>query len=372
VRAVHCKKCGALVDKGDLFCRVCGSSLVKKQPLSDFEIGKVAALDTIKSDFIKWIGSISLLLAILGIFGFNKVVDSAVTEKVTVAMDTLRSGIEKASVEATLKFKTLSSELDTRSAEIKQKEGDLTTLIDTSKSNVNRLKEEEGQIAKVIGEQNFVLAFKKLDYDLFRIKDISAKLRLNLKFNPQNSKKMTDYLTQSNDVFNDIKHNIAVSLDLTGNNDYFVEFGNNNFAARAGNLTIPSGIGANIIMYNFHDSDNDLINTQIDTVSKIKFAKLSIELLGDDDKSKLLLKSIDTVSIDVAINAVPIIANPILVSRVGAQISDNHFVNEVPVHWEPTEIRKQYEAHLAGPAAQEAPTTPMPPPKSPLASSAGK
>ena len=60
-----CSFCGDPHGDSDNYCPRCGRSPKKKTPYSDFELGRIAALDTIKKDFWSWFLSLFAVLSIL-------------------------------------------------------------------------------------------------------------------------------------------------------------------------------------------------------------------------------------------------------------------------------------------------------------------
>jgi hypothetical protein len=122
-----CGHCGGVLQVANNFCPNCGRRTDRSTQYSDFEIGKLAALDSIKSDFIKWIGGISVIITILGLFGFSKLVEL----------------------------------------------------------------EKKKQISNIIDNTNFALVFNKLKFDLFRIKDIALSVEISFNPASENTRVKT-------------------------------------------------------------------------------------------------------------------------------------------------------------------------------------
>ena len=89
---VACPACHAEADNEAKFCSRCGTSLDVSRGgrLSDFEIGKIAALDSLKKDVLKWVGGsagiIGAAFAILAYLGLNATLQSSITEQVKEAL----------------------------------------------------------------------------------------------------------------------------------------------------------------------------------------------------------------------------------------------------------------------------------------------
>jgi uncharacterized membrane protein YvbJ len=97
---MHCPSCGATLAQFSNFCPTCGKHLGKDVPKSDFEIGKIAALDNIKSDFLKWVLGFAAIAGIVGILSVREYVKTAVDSAVKSQLDSLSHRIDKASTGA--------------------------------------------------------------------------------------------------------------------------------------------------------------------------------------------------------------------------------------------------------------------------------
>jgi len=62
--------CHGNVEEGARFCPECGAQLRRDKTPSDYEIGKIAALASIKKDIIAWLGAPMLGITIItGVLG---------------------------------------------------------------------------------------------------------------------------------------------------------------------------------------------------------------------------------------------------------------------------------------------------------------
>lgn len=130
---MNCPSCGNVVVDATNFCPFCGKRLNKEMPKSDFEIGKIAALDTIKSDVLNWLLRIAGVGALIGIFGIHEYVKLAVDSSVKGQLGSLSQKIEKASADAedsTARARIESKQLDSTIDALGTKATDLSKSVD--------------------------------------------------------------------------------------------------------------------------------------------------------------------------------------------------------------------------------------------------
>ena len=116
-----CSFCGDIHSDSDNYCPRCGRSPNKKAPYSDFELGRIAALDTIKKDFWSWFLSLFAVLSILAAVGLNEIIKSKVGDAVTNDLQRIQKMTDDASAKALLSSAT--ADLET-----KKVDGTLATL----------------------------------------------------------------------------------------------------------------------------------------------------------------------------------------------------------------------------------------------------
>jgi hypothetical protein len=82
----ECSACSASLPNGARYCPICGTAAESTSLPSQFEIGKLFALVTIKREILTWLGGsatiIGAALAILAYFGLNETVKSTVSEQI--------------------------------------------------------------------------------------------------------------------------------------------------------------------------------------------------------------------------------------------------------------------------------------------------
>ena len=197
---MNCPSCGSVITDAPNFCPSCGKRLNKEVPKSDFEIGKIAALDTIKNDFRNWILGLAAIFGLLGFLGVREYVKSAVDSSVRDALNSLSSRIEKASTDAqdaTAKARIETKQLDTTIDMLDGKATTLTKSIDAVNSQKNRLvasaeqlqaqqrqmvkatndlDEKRKQLARIIESENLTTLFAKMRSDFYRIRTVEARV----------------------------------------------------------------------------------------------------------------------------------------------------------------------------------------------------
>lgn len=196
---MNCPSCGINVDQTNNFCSSCGKRLSKDIPKSDFEIGKIAALDTIKSDILKWFFGLVAVAGLLGFVGVREYVKTAVDTAVKSQLDALSNRIEKASndaeestAEANLETKQLNSTIES----LNNKTSDLSKSINAVDAQKGRLltatqqlderkrqmlkatddlEQKRQQLAKIIESENLTTLFAKMRSDFYRIHTLEAR-----------------------------------------------------------------------------------------------------------------------------------------------------------------------------------------------------
>jgi hypothetical protein len=199
-----CPFCANKVGETDKFCSLCGRFLNRQTPPSDFEIGRIAALDTIKKDILSWIGGGLIVLTILAAFGVNEVIKDRVSSSVDKRLEDLKRRIDeaesqsqKASARAQIESETLEADTSKLTKEQKQLEGEVSDLgrkktslvesigqVDSQKTRMeqatNDVMKKEAQLKRTIESENLTTVFAKLQHDFYRIRTLTARVQLIL------------------------------------------------------------------------------------------------------------------------------------------------------------------------------------------------
>src|SRR5215468_2507861 len=94
-----CADCKSNLPDEAKYCPACGSPVANSDRLSDFNLGKLAALIAIKEETLAWLRNwgvgIGVATAILAYFGMNELVKSTVSERVQSELRNNREDIRK-------------------------------------------------------------------------------------------------------------------------------------------------------------------------------------------------------------------------------------------------------------------------------------
>ena len=194
-----CSFCGDAHGDSDNYCPRCGRSPKKKAPYSDFELGRIAALDTIKKDFWTWLLALFAVLSILAAFGVNEIIKSKVVDAVANDLQTiqkktddasakaLQSGaeadIETKKVDRTLsdladKQATLQKSLDDtdqRKDQLEQSIIDLNAAKQRMVTATGDLEQKENALKKIIESENLATTFAELRNDHYRVRTLKVR-----------------------------------------------------------------------------------------------------------------------------------------------------------------------------------------------------
>jgi hypothetical protein len=145
----RCSVCGTDSPASARYCANCGSGLGEVNRPSAFEVGRIAALDSVKSDIVKWLGVpfaiVTAAAGVLGYFGVTNLINSEVQSHVEKEMDK--------------NFAKMTDEIMKRFVEISNEEGAIKTLeegtrktIDVSKQELSLLQENRKQLVASLAE----------------------------------------------------------------------------------------------------------------------------------------------------------------------------------------------------------------------------
>lgn len=216
-----CEFCSNVHDDSDHFCPRCGKSPQKKAPYSEFELGRIAALDIMKTEFVSWFvrpaAVVTILLAVGAYFSVNELVKNTVTVGIRENMQSMQKTIDDASTkalqssaEAAIQTKQLESKL----ADLNTKEGQLDdALTDAEKkkqdlensltqlsaarqgllSASSDLQQREAALKKVIDTENLATIFAQLRNDHYRVRTLRARVIVDYIQQPPGNKVIAQY-----------------------------------------------------------------------------------------------------------------------------------------------------------------------------------
>jgi F0F1-type ATP synthase membrane subunit b/b' len=201
-----CPSCGHVHDDADNFCPRCGRIPGKKAPYSDFELGRIAALDTIRNDFwtrfLRWASLGALLLALLAYFGVNDIIRTKVSDAVNERINSIQQRITEASTrsietsaKADLEIKKVESmlaDLETRKnrldasiVEAEGKKGELENAVDQLGAQKKQMSEgivdlrrQELELKHIIESENLSTIFAELRRDHYRVRTLKARVTI--------------------------------------------------------------------------------------------------------------------------------------------------------------------------------------------------
>lgn len=197
-----CVKCGHTLSDSAKFCDECGQpTLSANDAKFAFEIGKIAALASIKKDVLVWIGGttsvVGVVLAVLAFLGMNEVVKSTVSQQLASEIKNMRDGIDKTRqelavdvgkaqqnqsqianllTEANNKLALTSKEIEALLQEAKRKLSDAKASQDLLEASINGVISEKDKLVEAIKNLNIGALIAKLRHDFYRIRDFSANM----------------------------------------------------------------------------------------------------------------------------------------------------------------------------------------------------
>jgi uncharacterized membrane protein YvbJ len=177
---LRCQACGEMVDEDARFCSRCGVQLGSVNESSDFEIGKIAALASIKKDILSWIGApaavIGAIIAILGWLGINQMVTSSVDLKVEKSMDKIKDGIDK---EVDRLHSTTDRELEQERTSIDKITGDVLATLGKTEADQDQIASLISQDKQQISEAKTLLEQERSQIDLAKLNNDRMQLLLS-------------------------------------------------------------------------------------------------------------------------------------------------------------------------------------------------
>jgi hypothetical protein len=177
----RCSICGTDSPASARYCANCGSLLGEANAPSAFEVGRIAALDSVKSEILKWLGVpfaiLTAVAGVLGYFGVTNIINSEVHDQVEKQIDK--------------NFAVTTNEIMKKFVEISNEEGSIKVLEKEAQNALAALQENRKQLATLLAEsqlqqsalttsiQSSVDKEKKLqqDIDTLQLGPFLAKLR---------------------------------------------------------------------------------------------------------------------------------------------------------------------------------------------------
>ena len=203
-QSIQCANCKKELQGDDSYCSRCGLPVKSSNKLSDFEVGQIAALETIKGDIWervrRWAALLPLLsvivalgLGLLAWFGVGEVISNRAKSAAENHLHSLRDYIQNTSntlfktvAEVEYKLgedrKKLQSELDgirETGSEIAKEQNEL-------RKEIKALRGKRDEIASILGETSFVTALHKLRYELYRVQDIEIRYSIIFSYDDLN------------------------------------------------------------------------------------------------------------------------------------------------------------------------------------------
>jgi uncharacterized membrane protein YvbJ len=180
----YCPACHSQVSSAASFCESCGKSLTERHNKREFELGRLAALESIKEDIRKWaLGAMTvagIIFTLLASFGVNALVGNAVADAVQKEMAKIRDEIAKAYVnigEAQANQKEIAQILSESRTQLKIVEAEESQLVQASRESI----EKEQQLTKAVDQANMTGLIAKLRYDFYHIRDFFARVEIPYK-----------------------------------------------------------------------------------------------------------------------------------------------------------------------------------------------
>jgi len=322
-----CPQCKREVEEADGFCRGCGKNLKPgSTPRSDFELGRISALETVKEDIRKWLAIYAVIVTLAGGFGIHEFIKSRISTAVDERLGALEKKIEVASdkaneqtARATIRGEQLEQSVQTLGNRSKDVDSSLKGLqgkgarLETSIRGLDRqrvemesaardLQEKEKKLHDVIESENLATIFAKLRADLYRIRSLDAKIIV--------------WLNRTDAVVFPAAQISLWKKDKGGNQDNVVQFQiTEQDQPTFVETKDSSGKKVIAVLYRyklFAPYESGLRNKNIDALDGITHMDLSYRQTfregTHDDNAKLVrnyFNSIDKIEVEVAVNGIP-------------------------------------------------------------------
>ncbi len=260
-----CTFCGNEHKDDDNFCPRCGQGAVKKYPYSEFELGRIAALETIVKDFRQRYILITAVIGVLALLGVNELAKNSVRDAVNDHIKAIQGKIDNATLElaqssakADIEVKrvdTTLTDLNTKKSELEKsiegvnlKEAELEQSITGLKENKRRmlaattdLQEKETALKQIIDRENLATTFAELRNDHYRVRTLKARAVLEFSELPPGT--VVSY------VLNTISLSRGLPKMTVQGDQYVVQFFQTAILGLNNQLRSPSAVVATYEMY---------------------------------------------------------------------------------------------------------------------------
>lgn len=382
-----CGSCGKDCDPNADFCPNCGSRPDKKLARTDFEIGRIDALETVKADILKWLGIwavlITLALALLVYVGVDHIITDKVGTEVQQKLASMTSTIDAATDKAytsgaKAEIQTEDAQkkievLDAKMTELESTIRDLNQRKSVLEASIIDLDKEKGKLANslsdtehkatelnnIIKGQNLVQDFALLRYDMYRMREATATVLLA--FPPGSYPQLA---TQNLDI---LPHMISYEKstpgkpsDMAGGLEFMPTL-------QATTFSNPQGPVTSVMeTYRlFAPFEEGLPDRLIESLNRIRTLRLfwgpnNGTFTSSDEALKAFdaaIKTIKEVDIELRLNGIPLtvhklpdLAAQAAANREAVNIQGSWFVEvTADVSKDFTDVKKLYDTKLAPP-----------------------
>jgi hypothetical protein len=321
-----CSACRNSNPDGQRFCGSCGTATDATSP-SAFEIGRIAALDSVKTAILSWLGipaSIIIgLVAVFGYFGVTGLVGTTVEKEVQVQIEhetkTLQEKTQGALAdiftkigEANINQQAILKLLDKTNADLtvtQNIENQLNAKIaETQKekialdATIRETEETKSKLEKAISDLNISAFIVKLKYDFYHIHDFTA--RAHIDFDSSLSRSQIDYphgyaisvLAADDSVSNTqgAKPSSHIVAELNGDDE--TNLSDNDMV-----------VGKNISYTLFSPYESKIMSHRIDEFSSLDKIWIRFSTRADTlELQKNLMKHIKSIDISILVNWRPV------------------------------------------------------------------
>ena len=174
----RCSVCGTDSPGSAHYCANCGSVLEQANAPSAFEYGRITALESVKSEILKWLGvPLAILTAVVGFLGYlgiSNTINSEVQSQVEKEID---KNLNSTSHEIMKRFIKISHQEDAIDRMEKRSNNELAGLQSIKKQLVASEQELQNRLSAM--EMGPFLA--KLSYDFYHLRDFAVSGYIDLK-----------------------------------------------------------------------------------------------------------------------------------------------------------------------------------------------